>query len=83
MYPTRNLILSILALVVTTGALVGLTLFSFVNFNYRGSALDWIYPVSGLLIFAVIGSGAAVAVTGTKVIAQRRRIKRLLRQNGG
>lgn len=81
MYATRNLILSILALLLAVGALVCLTLFSFINFNYRGTGLDWIYPLSGFLILAAIGSAAAVVGTGATVIAQCRRAKRIPEQN--
>ena len=76
---TRNFVISILALLVTTGALIGLTLFSFANFNYRGSGLDWIYPTSGFLMLGLIGSVAAVFANGSKVIAQRKRIKQIKR----
>jgi hypothetical protein len=69
MTATRLLIISFAALVLNTAGLFALVILSLKYFTYQGTGLDWIYPVSGLLIMAWLLSAFGVVANGVTVIA--------------
>jgi len=64
---TALLLISFCCFAGTGLGLVGFTLFAFMNFTYRGSGLDWIYPLMGFLSIAWIVSAAAFCYLAVKV----------------
>lgn len=76
MTPLQTFLCWLGALTLTACGLAGVIVITLGFFTYQGTGLDWIYPVSGLLLIACSASAYKVLSSGLYLIALARKRKR-------